>query len=143
MSDSNPALPGATIGVLGSGQLGRMFAIAARQMGYRVATLSPDTDTPTGQVADIEVAASYDDLDAVRDFARKVDVVPFEFENIPVATVDAVAEFVPVRPSGQALHIAQNRLREKQFLTSIGAPCAPYRHVTSLDELTASVQQFN
>ena len=76
-------LPGATIGVLGSGQLGRMFAIAARRMGYRVHTLSPDDDTPTGQVADREIRAAYDDLDAIRDFARRVDLVTFEFENIP------------------------------------------------------------
>jgi 5-(carboxyamino)imidazole ribonucleotide synthase len=72
-------LPGATIGVLGSGQLGRMFAIAARRMGYRVHTFSPDNDTPTGQVADLEVQAPYDDLDAVREFARNVSVVTFEF----------------------------------------------------------------
>ena len=78
-----PILPGAAIGVLGSGQLGRMFAIAARRMGYRVHTLSPDQDTPTGQVADVEVKASYDDLDAVSDFARHVSVVTFEFENVP------------------------------------------------------------
>ena len=80
-------LPNSTIGVFGSGQLGRMFAIEARKMGYRVHTFSPDSDTPTGQVADIETSASYDDLDAVRDFARSVDVVTFEFENVPSATV--------------------------------------------------------
>lgn len=76
-------LPGATIGVLGSGQLGRMFAIAARRMGYRVHTFSPDEDTPTGQVADYEVTAAYQDLEAVREFARRVSVVTFEFENVP------------------------------------------------------------
>src|SRR4029077_15999838 len=88
-----PILPGATIGVLGSGQLGRMFAIAARRMGYRVHTLSPDNDTPTGQVADREVQAAYDDLDAVRDFARNVSVVTFEFENVPAPTAEAAAQF--------------------------------------------------
>ena len=72
---SGPILPGRTLGVLGSGQLGRMFAIAARRMGYRVHTLSPDYDTPTGQVADVEISAPYDDLDAVRRFAQAVDVV--------------------------------------------------------------------
>ena len=106
-------LPGATIGVLGSGQLGRMFAIAARRMGYRVHTLSPDDDTPTGQVADREVRSAYDDLDAIRDFARRVDLVTFEFENIPAASADAAAEIVPVRPSGSVLYITQHRLREK------------------------------
>ncbi|MEJ7606747.1 MAG: 5-(carboxyamino)imidazole ribonucleotide synthase, partial [Bryobacteraceae bacterium] len=75
----NPVLPGAAIGVLGSGQLGRMFAIAARRMGYRVHTYSPETDTPTGQVSDVEITAPYSDLDAVREFARNVAVVTFEF----------------------------------------------------------------
>src|SRR5215207_9382782 len=88
-----PILPGSPVGVLGSGQLGRMFAIAARQMGYRVHTLSPDSDTPTGQVADLEVTAEYEDLDAVRAFARGVKVVTFEFENVPAATAAAAAEF--------------------------------------------------
>ena len=82
-------LPGATIGVLGSGQLGRMFTIAARKMGYRVHTYSPDDDTPTGQVADVEINAAYDDLDRVREFASKVEVVTFEFENVPAATTAA------------------------------------------------------
>ena len=122
-------LPGATIGVLGSGQLGRMFAIAARYMGYRVHTLSPDTDTPTGQIADREVTAAYDDLDAVRDFARRVEVVTFEFENIPATTTKAIQEIVPVRPRGEILHITQNRNREKTFLANSGFPVTPFRSV--------------
>src|SRR2546423_13151224 len=96
----SPILPGAKIGVLGSGQLGRMFAMAARRMGYLVHTFSPDSDTPTGQVADVEVTASYDDLAAVRAFAQRVQVVTFEFENVPTTTVAAVEEFAPVRPGG-------------------------------------------
>src|SRR5688572_33080160 len=115
-----PILPGSTVGVLGSGQLGRMFAIAARQMGYRVHTFSPDSDTPTGQVSDVEVTASYDDLDRVREFAGGVDVVSFEFENVPAATAAAAAERVPVRPAGSVLHTTQHRLREKTFLTKNG-----------------------
>src|SRR6204780_3802398 len=99
----NAILPGSTLGVLGSGQLGRMFAIAARRMGYRVHTFSPDDDTPTGQVADLEISASYDDLDAVREFSRNVSVVTFEFENVPTATAAAAAEFAPVRPNGNVL----------------------------------------
>ena len=109
-------LPGSAIGVLGSGQLGRMFAIAARRMGYRVHTLSPESDTPTGQVADVEITASYQDLDAVRKFARGVSAVTFEFENVPAITAQAAAEFAPVRPDGMVLHTTQNRLREKSFL---------------------------
>src|SRR3712207_1889512 len=115
-----PILPGATLGVLGSGQLGRMFAIAARQMGYRVHTLSPDSDTPTGQVADEEVIASYDDLEAVRKFAKGISVVTFEFENVPAPTAAAAAEFAPVRPGGEVLHTTQHRLREKTFLAKHG-----------------------
>ena len=102
---SKPILPGSTVGVLGSGQLGRMFAIAARRMGYRVHTLSPDYDTPTGQVADVEVSASYDDLDAVREFARRVDVVTFEFENVSADSAHAAAEIAPVRPEIGRAHV--------------------------------------
>ena len=134
-----PILPGSTIGILGSGQLGRMFTMSARTMGYRVHTLSPDTDTPTGQVADKEIVAEYDNLDAVREFARAVDVVTFEFENVPSATTDAIAGIVPVRPSGRALDITQNRLREKTFLKSIGVPHAQFESVTNLADLERAV----
>src|SRR5215211_2352322 len=127
----NAILPGAAVGVLGSGQLGRMFAIAARRMGYRVHTLSPDSDTPTGQVADVEVTASYDDLEAVRQFASQVAVVTCEFENVPAATAQAAAERALVRPAGSVLHITQNRLREKTFLAGRGFPVTPFRAVRS------------
>jgi len=136
-----PILPGAAIGVLGSGQLGRMFAIAARQMGYRVHTFSSETDTPTGQVADVEIAASYDDLDAVRRFAQAVQVVTFEFENVPAACVEAAAAFVPVRPGGAALHITQNRLREKTFLASNGFPTTKFTAVHGVDDLNAAMEK--
>jgi 5-(carboxyamino)imidazole ribonucleotide synthase len=128
-------LPNSTIGVFGSGQLGRMFAIEARKMGYRVHTYSPESDTPTGQVADIETSASYDDLDRVREFAKSVDVVTFEFENVPSKTVEAAAEFVDVHPKGEILHTTQNRLREKTFLSSNGFPVTPYRHIKTIDDL--------
>jgi 5-(carboxyamino)imidazole ribonucleotide synthase len=137
-----PILPGSTIGVLGSGQLGRMFAIAARRMGYRVHTYSPDEDTPTGQVADREVTGAYDDLDAVRDFARQVSALTFEFENVPAATAAAAAEFTPVRPSGNVLHIAQHRLREKTFLHQAGLPVTPFRRVGNLADLASAAQQL-
>ena len=127
--------PGSTLGVLGSGQLGRMFTIAARRMGYRVHTFSPDEDTPTGQVADVEVCASYEDLDALRAFARNVDVVTFEFENVPIDAIDAVEALAPVRPSGGALHTTQQRAREKTFLADRGFPTAPFARATTLDEL--------
>ncbi len=137
-----PVLPGAAIGVLGSGQLGRMFAIAARRMGYRVHTLSPDEDTPTGQVADVEINASYDDLDEVRKFAAHVDVVTFEFENVPAATAQAASEHAPVRPSGDILQITQHRLREKTFLAKHGFPVTRFEHVRSLAELQMALRKF-
>jgi 5-(carboxyamino)imidazole ribonucleotide synthase len=132
-------LPGAAVGVLGSGQLGRMFAIAARRMGYRVHTFSPDADTPTGQVADLEVIAPYDDLDAVSRFAAGVSVVTFEFENVPAPTAEAAAKHAPVRPRGEVLHTSQHRIREKTFLTKAGLPLTPFRTVTTADELRRAV----
>src|SRR5215211_6227041 len=138
----NAILPGSTVGVLGSGQLGRMFAIAARQMGYRVHTFSPDSDTPTGQVADVEITASYDDLDAVRDFARNVSVVTFEFENVPAPTAAAAAEFAEVRPGGHVLHTTQHRLREKTFLAQHGFPVTPFRAVRAPEELRAAAREL-
>jgi 5-(carboxyamino)imidazole ribonucleotide synthase len=135
-------LPGSTIGVFGSGQLGRMFAIEARKMGYRVHTFSPDTDTPTGQIADNETTASYDDLDAVREFAKGADVLTFEFENVPAASVEAAAEFAPMHPRGEILHIAQNRLREKTFLSSNGIPVTPFRHIKLVDDLYRATQEL-
>src|SRR5688572_24980250 len=133
-------LPNSTVGVFGSGQLGRMFAIEARKMGYRVHTFSPESDTPTGQVADIETTAPYDDLDAVRKFARVVDVVTFEFENVPSATVDAAAQFVDVHPRGDILHATQNRLREKSFLEKAGFPIARFRHIKVIEDLYAAAE---
>ncbi|MBV9268516.1 MAG: 5-(carboxyamino)imidazole ribonucleotide synthase [Acidobacteriaceae bacterium] len=133
---SCPILPGSAIGVLGSGQLGRMFAIAARRMGYRVHTLSPDEDTPTGQVADVEITAPYQDLDAVCRFAKGVSVVTFEFENVPAETAAAAARCAPVRPAGSILHTTQHRLREKTFLSESGFPVARFRRVASREELT-------
>ncbi len=135
-------LPGSTVGVLGSGQLGRMFAMSAREMGYRVHTFSPDADTPTGQISDVEVTASYDDLDAVRAFARDVDVVTFEFENVPAATAAAIDKIVPVRPAGSVLHTTQHRIREKQFLSGAGIPVAPFRLVRSLDDLNKAIDEL-
>lgn len=137
---SQPILPGATIGVLGSGQLGRMLALAARRMGYRMHVFSPEQDSPTGQVADLEMVAPYDDLDAVRAFARGVDVVTFEFENVPAATAEAAAEHALVRPGGAVLHATQHRLREKTFLTSAGFPVTPFQPVRSVDDLRQAVQ---
>ncbi len=128
-------LPGSKIGVLGSGQLGRMFAISARRMGYRVHTYSPDRDSPTGQIADVEIDAPYEDLDRVRAFASAVDVVTFEFENVPAATAETAAQVARVRPAGDVLHTTQHRLREKTFLRKHGFPLTRFEAIRSEDDL--------
>lgn len=132
-------LPGASLGVLGSGQLGRMFALAARAMGYRIHTFSPERDTPTGQVADQEWVGSYEDLDAVRRFARAVAAVTFEFENVPAATAEAISEVVPVRPSGEVLHTTQHRIREKTFLARHGFPVTKFHRIGTIEDLRAGL----
>ncbi|MEP6956273.1 MAG: 5-(carboxyamino)imidazole ribonucleotide synthase [Chthoniobacterales bacterium] len=135
-------LPGATIGVMGGGQLGRMFAIAARTMGYRVEIFTPEEDSPAGQFADLTRIADYTNEAAVRRFAQDVDVITFEFENIPLQTIEWCAQDRELRPAGAILQIAQNRLREKNFLADAGIPIAPFRAVHSARELEAALEQI-
>lgn len=143
MKHSTLIYPPAVIGVFGSGQLGRMLALAARAMGYRIHTYSPDHDSPTGQIADREACAPYEDLDAVREFVRQVDVITFESENVAAAVAQVAAEEgVPVRPGGHVLHTTQQRLREKQFLHSAGLPVAPFAAVHSEEELQKAAAQL-
>jgi 5-(carboxyamino)imidazole ribonucleotide synthase len=137
-----PILPGATIGVLGSGQLGRMFAMAARRLGYRIHVLSPDSDSPTGQIADAEVVAAYDDLEAIEAFARGADVVTFEFENVPADTADTAARFALVRPAGSVLHVAQQRAREKGYLADRGFPVTPFAWIRGEEDLNAAIRRI-
>jgi 5-(carboxyamino)imidazole ribonucleotide synthase len=139
LGSATPILPGATLGVLGSGQLGRMFALEARRMGYRVHTYSPEEDTPTGHVSDEEWVGAYDDLERIADFARGVDVVTFEFENVSSAATETAALHAPVRPGGHVLHTTQHRLREKRFLSDNGFPVAPFQAIASQEELVAAV----
>ena len=145
MSAITPVLPGATLlpgaklGMLGAGQLGRMFALAAAQLGYHVHVFSPRVDSPTGQVSHRETVADYSNTAALTEFAKSVDVVTLEFENIPITAIKTVEQFAPVRPSRAVLHITQNRLREKQFLTESGIACAPYAEVNSLEELQTAI----
>jgi len=139
---SDPILPGAAIGVLGSGQLGRMLTFAARRIGYRVHVYSPDSNSPAGRVANEEWSASYEDLDAACEFARSVDVVTLEFENIPVATVEALSALVPVRPGVEALQVTQNRGREKEFLRAAGFPVALFQAVPNRDALDAALDEI-
>ena len=135
----NVVPPGSTVGVLGSGQLGRMFALSARAMGYRVHTYSPEEDSPTGHVADVEVSAPYDDLDRLRAFAKGLDVLTFEFENVPRAALDALESIVPVRPGSEALWVSQNREREKEFLRRVRVPVAPWAAVRTSEDLAPAL----
>ncbi len=127
--------PGATIGILGSGQLGRMMAIAAKQMGYRVHIFSPTHDSPAGQVADLEIQASFDNLAVVERFAQRVDVITLETENIPMETVLVASQSAPVYPGLKALEFCQNRRKEKMFLADYGIPTCQFEIVRSLVEL--------
>jgi 5-(carboxyamino)imidazole ribonucleotide synthase len=131
----NAIPPGSTIGILGGGQLGRMTAVAAAALGYRCHILCPDNDPPASHVADITTKADYTDAKAMAAFARSVDVVTYEFENIPYEPVAALSSVVPVRPSPSVLRIAQDRLQEKDFLQSIGVGTAPYQRIAGPDML--------
>ncbi len=134
--------PGKTIGIFGSGQLGRMLALAAKRFAYRVLVFSPAANSPTGGVADIEICADYNDLEAVKNFAKQVDVITLEFENIPASAVEVAAKYAPVRPGLEPLYIAQNRLREKTFLSENGFPVAPFFALRLREDLTESLAQL-
>jgi len=133
-----PILPGSTLGVLGAGQLGRMFALAARRLGYRVHTYSTEPDAPAAQVADVAVVAPYDDLDQVAQFARSLDVLTFEFENVPAACAAAAEAETVVRPARHALAIAQHRRLEKEFLEARGLPVTPFVPIVSEADLAGA-----
>jgi 5-(carboxyamino)imidazole ribonucleotide synthase len=127
--------PGSTIGIIGGGQLGRMLAIAARQMDYKTIVLDPDPGCPTGQVADGQIVDAYSSRNASRELARTSDVVTYEFENVDADSVSAATELAPVRPSASVLRTAQHRLHEKNALLNAGVAVAPFRKVESLDDL--------
>lgn len=130
--------PGRPVGMLGGGQLGRMFTLAAKAMGYRVLVFTPEEDSPAAQVADVAFVAPYEDLDRVREFAAQVEVLTLEFENVPSATALAAEALVPVRPGPQVLHVCQHRLREKEHLQAAGLPVTPFVPVTSQEEAEAA-----
>ena len=140
--DAAPILPGAILGVLGSGQLGRMFAMAAARLGYRVHVFAPEPDAPAADVAYRQTVAPFEDADAVAEFARSVDVVTFEFENIPVAATETAARLAPVRPSGRVLHTCQDRLREKGFLRNAGVPVTPFAEATTAEQLKSAIAEL-
>ncbi len=134
--------PGATIGILGGGQLGRMLSVAAARLGFQCHIYEPGAAPPAGHVAARVTTASYDDLDALRAFAHSVDVITYEFENVPAASLDALEAIRPIRPNRRALAISQDRIAEKDFLTSLGLTCAPYAAVNALADLEAALDQI-
>ncbi len=135
MAKNHPLPPGSTIGIVGGGQLGRMTALAAARLGYRCRIFTPEADSPAEQVADAATVAAYDDAAALDAFASAVDVVTFEFENIPAASVQRMAEHAPVRPKAEILRIAQDRILEKTFINKLGIATAPWREVGDLATL--------
>ena len=140
MTDHLAALPaGGTVGILGGGQLGRMLAVAAARLGFRAHIYDPAADAPAADVAHRVTTAAYDDAAALTVFAADVDVITFEFENIPTATLDHLEQLRPIRPNRRALAISQDRIAEKNFLTGLGLRCAPYAAVNSTDDLTAAI----
>ncbi len=133
-------LPGATVGVLGGGQLGRMFTLRARTMGYRVVVLDPDAHSPAGGVADRHLRAAYADRRALTELAATCDAVTTEFENVPAQALEQLAGSCLVRPPVEAVRIAQDRIAEKSFLLRHGFPTAPFRPVRDRDELEEAIR---
>lgn len=134
--------PGKTIGIVGGGQLGRMLALTARRLGYRIAVLDPELACPAGPVADLALTASFDDSKALRRLAEASDVITYEFENIPAESLRQMASIRPVFPDPSVLHTCQHREREKQFLESSGFPCPKFAVVSSAAELAAALKNF-
>jgi 5-(carboxyamino)imidazole ribonucleotide synthase len=134
--------PGATIGILGGGQLGRMTALAAATLGYKSHVYCPEPGSPAKQVTPYQTTAAYDDRAALARFAASVDIVTFEFENVPADCAEILAATKPVRPGPEALRIAQDRLREKDFLRSIDVATAPYREVSSAAALQRAMRDI-
>ncbi|MGB1359787.1 MAG: ATP-grasp domain-containing protein, partial [Paracoccaceae bacterium] len=136
---NDPLKTGAVIGILGGGQLGRMLCIAASRLGLRGHIFDPSSAPPAADVAYAITCAAYEDEDALRRFAAEVDVITYEFENIPTSALDILENLRPIRPGREALRISQDRLTEKDFLTGLGLKTAPYRAVDTRQDLTEAV----
>ncbi|MFD0694384.1 5-(carboxyamino)imidazole ribonucleotide synthase [Paenibacillus sp. GCM10027628] len=134
--------PGGTIGILGGGQLGRMLALAGRNMGYRFVTLDPTEDAPCGQVADEQIQASFDDVEAARSLAAQSDVITYEFENVDADVTDILMKESYVPQGSQLLYTTQHRLREKKAIEAAGVPVAPYAEIDSAEQLREAVLRF-
>ncbi|MFN3846404.1 MAG: 5-(carboxyamino)imidazole ribonucleotide synthase [Paracoccaceae bacterium] len=134
--------PGAIIGILGGGQLGRMLSVAASRLGMQCHIYEPVPMPPAGHVAARVTTASYHDLDALIAFAKSVDVITYEFENVPAASLDALEAIRPIRPNRRALAVSQDRMAEKDFLNSLGLTTAPYARVTDRASLDGAITQI-
>ncbi|MEX0693014.1 MAG: 5-(carboxyamino)imidazole ribonucleotide synthase [Rhodospirillales bacterium] len=141
MKKTHPLAPGSTIGIMGGGQLGRMTALAAGQLGYKCHIYCPEADSPASQVSAATTLGAYDDTEALKRFGEAVDVVTFEFENIPHESVQLLSQYAVVRPGWKSLAVAQDRLVEKEFINKI-AETTPFRRVTSPEELEAAASEI-
>jgi len=139
---TKPLVQGSTIGILGGGQLGRMLSVAASRLGFKCHIFEPGEHSPASQVADMVTTASYDDIDALTAFANSVDVITYEFENIPTGALDTLEAIRPVMPNRRALATSQDRITEKDFLVGLGLTVAPYANVETADNLTRAVAQI-
>jgi len=140
---TNPMiLPGATIGMIGGGQLGRMFAIAAKYLGYKVIVLEPSDNSPAGQVADLQLVAAYDDPDALVEFAKRCDVITTEFENIPASVLEDLNQRCLVHPSAEALGKTQDRIIEKQFIRTCGLLPVPYGVIRTRSDVAIAIESI-
>jgi 5-(carboxyamino)imidazole ribonucleotide synthase len=128
-------LPPAMLGMLGGGQLGRFFVIAAHEMGYRVTVLDPDANSPAGKIADLHICAAFDDKIALAELASTCAAITTEFENVPADSLSFLAQTTPVRPSAYSVAIAQHRVSEKNFLKQAGLPVAPYEVINEVEDL--------
>ncbi len=133
-----PIMPGDWLGMIGGGQLGRMYCHAAQSLGYKVAVLDPDAGSPAGAVADMHIRAGYDDQDGLRRLSERCKAITTEFENVPAQSLDTLALGSLVRPAARAVAIVQDRIQEKAFIQSVGAPVAPYVPVHTLEDIAAA-----
>lgn len=139
---TNPLPLGSTIGILGGGQLGRMLSVAASRLGFNTHIFEPGANPPAADVARVVTTASYEDADALRAFANSVDMITYEFENIPTSALDILEELRPIHPNRRALAVSQDRLSEKSFLNDLGLKTAPYAAVNSPETAQAAVDEI-
>lgn len=133
-------LPGSTLGVLGGGQLGRMFCMAARNMGYRTVVLDPDPNGPSSMVADHYITAAYNDREGLEEMARLCDVITTEFENVPAESLEFLESRRPVHPSSAAVAVARHRIQEKDYATQAGLMPAPYARIVASEDIAAAIE---